>query len=126
MTAKDLLLQQVKKNPKNPVEKAIMPAPSKMPNEMFLNLSTSTSEMSPWRVFTVKKESPTAKRMASAEITIPMQKMSTERIVRYKAGYFLVLKQQHILIIIIFIFLLLGFWGFGENDKSPRIGDDNR
>ena len=106
MIAKDLLLQQVKKNPKKPVEKAIMPAPSKMPNEMFLNLSTSTSEMSPWRVFTVKKESPTAKRMARAEITIPMQKISTERIVRYKAGYFLVLKQQHILIIIIFIFLL--------------------
>ena len=96
MIAKDLFLQQVKKNPKKPVEKAIMPAPSKMPNEMFLNLSTSISEMSPWRVFTVKKESPTAKRMARAEITIPMQKMSTERIVRYKAGYFLVLKQQHI------------------------------
>jgi len=82
MTAKHLVLQQVKKNPKKPVEKAMMPAPSRMPNEMFLNLSTFTSEMSPWRVFTVKKESPTAKRMARAEMTIPIKKIRTESRVR--------------------------------------------
>ena len=77
---------------------ATRPDDSNRPNEAFLNFARLMSEGSADNVFTLKNESPRANLIARAEITIPIKNTRAERIVRASAGYFLDLKQTHILV----------------------------
>ncbi len=96
-TANQRCLQHVNRHPNPPVATATRPDDSRRPNEAFLNFARLMSEGSADKVLTLKNESPKANLIARADITMPMKNTSAERMVRASAGYFLDVKQTHIL-----------------------------